>query len=144
MPRARRSLCMLCEVAVQREEYRMAVRAAEQARHLLREAGDKLGETMVLYHLAQSAVQLAVREGARVQESARAGKASKDALAKAAKAAAVAVKQARELPHSDHLLGCAICTLSQVEMLSGRPEEALIAADEGVVLFRNLGDDSSE
>lgn len=138
------SLRMLCEVAMQREEYRMAVRAAEQARHLLRELGDKSGETSMTYLLAQSAVQLAVREGARVEESARAGKASKDALAKAAKAVVVAVKQARELPEGEHLLGCALCTLSQVEMLSGRSDEALVAADEGVVLFRNAADDSSE
>lgn len=122
----------------------MAVRAAEQARHLLRELDDKVGETTMLYLLAQSSVQLAVREGARVDENARAGKASRDALAKAAKAIVLAVKQARELPDSDHLLGCAVCTLSQVEMLSGRPDEALAAADEGVILFRNLGDDSSE
>lgn len=138
------ALQMLCEIAVQREEFRMAVRAAEQARHLLRELDDKLGETTALYHLAQSAVQLAVREGARVEESARAGKTSMDALAKAAKAVAVAVNQARELQGAEHLLGCSLCTLSQVEMLSGRPDEALNAADEGVALFRDLGDSNSE
>jgi len=139
-----RALRLLCELAVQREEYRMAVRAAEQARHLLRELEDQVGETTMLYLLAQSAVQLAVREGARVEDNARAGKASRDALAKASKAALLAVKQARALPEGQQLLGCAVCTLSQVEMLSGRPAEALVAADEGVVLFRDLGDDGSE
>lgn len=138
------ALRVLCEISSKKEEHKMAVRTAEQARHLLKEAGDKLGETTVLYILAQNAVQLAIREGARVEEVPRASKASREALLKASRAVVLAVKQARELPDAAQLLACSLCTLSQVEMLCGRPDEALTAADEGVVLFRDSGDVGSE
>lgn len=135
------ALRLLCDVYARREEHKAAVRAAEQARARLRELGDEAGETEALYLLAQHAVSLAIREGAQV-ENPRASRSCREALAKASKAAAVSVKQARG--SQPHLLACALCVQSQVEMLSGRLQEALSASDEGVVLFRSLGDDASE
>jgi len=138
------ALRQLCEIHGRKEEHKAAVRAAESARAHFRELHDRPGETMVLYLLAQNAVLLAIREGARVKESAHASRTCREALGKASKSVTTAVKQAREIEGAEQLLACCLCTLSQVEMLSARPSEALVAADEGIVLFREAGDYVSE
>lgn len=137
------ALRWICEAYMKKEEYKSAVRAAEAARTHFRESGDGLSEAVVLYVLAQSAVSLSVQEGARVENS-RASRSSKDALAKGSKAAQAAVKLCRELHGVDQLLACSLCTLSQASMLNEKPDDALQAGDEAIVLFRNKGDTFSE
>jgi len=139
------SLRFLCEIHSRKEEHKAAIRAAEQARVHFQELEDRVGEATVLYHLAQNAALLAIREGSRVGDNARASRSCREALSKASKTAAVAVQQSRELGgDNQQLLGCALCTLAQVEMLNGRPASALKAADEGILLFRRAGDAPSE
>lgn len=137
------ALRWICECYMKKEEYKSAVRTAEAARTHFRESGDQTSEAVVLYVLAQSAVSLSVQEGARVENS-RASRSSKDALAKGSKAAAAAVKLCREVPGVEQLLACSLCTLSQASMLNDKPDDALQAGDEAIVLFRNKGDTFSE
>lgn len=139
------ALQYLCEIYSKRGEHKAAIRAAEQARVHFQELEDEVGEATMLYHLAQNAALLAIREGARVEENARASRTCREALAKASKTVQVAVRQARNLGDmGKQLLGCALCTLSQVEMLGGRLKAALEAADEGIMVFRSALDEANE
>lgn len=137
------ALRMLAEVLSKKGDHKQAVRAAERSRTIFRELGDKEGETQSLYVVGQEAIAMAVAEGARVGEASL-PRAAADALSKAAKSADSSVKLARELPNAGGLLGSSLCVLAQMQMLSGKPEEALAAADEAVVLFREVDSAISE
>lgn len=137
------ALRMLAEVLAKKDEHKQAIRAAERSRTIFRELGEKEEEANSLFVVGQEAVALAVAEGARVGEP-PGSRAATDALSKAAKSAEVAVKMGREALNVDGLLGASLCVLAQVHMLHGRPGEALVAADEAVVLFRDAASAISE
>lgn len=137
------ALRLMAEASARKDDHKGAVRAAERSRTIFRELGDKEEEANSLYVVAQESVAVAVAEGARVGGGPPA-RAAADALSKAAKAAERAVQVARELKGSQALLGCALCVHAQVHMLNGKTEDALEAADEAVVLFRDIGSAISE
>lgn len=137
------ALRVLAEVLSKKGDHKQAVRAAERSRTIFRELSEREDEAHSLYIVGQEAIAVAVAEGARVGEGAS-SRAATDALSKASKSADSAVKMSREIPNAEGLLGSALCILAQVQMLSGSPDDALAAADEAVVLFRDVGSAISE
>jgi len=137
------ALRLMAEGHSKKEEHKVAIRSAERSRAIFRELGETDEEASSLYLVAQESVALAVAEGACVGGGAGSRLAG-DALRKAAKAADMTVKMARAMQDPGGLLGSALCVLAQVHMLYSRPEEALTAADEAVVIFRELDSAISE
>jgi len=142
------ALQLVSECHMKKEEYKPSLRAAERARTLFRELGDKGGEAIALFMIGQNSVLIAVGEGARVGEQAKFSRAAKDALDKAAKNCEAAIKLGRELmespPYAEGLLAACLCAYAQVHMMNMKPEESLAAADEAVVLFRDIGEVGNE
>mmetsp|Transcript_43765 Transcript_43765/g.140335 ORF Transcript_43765/g.140335 Transcript_43765/m.140335 type:complete len:794 (+) Transcript_43765:47-2428(+) len=137
------ALRMLAEVYSHKDEHKSAVRAAERSRTIFRELGEKTEEAQSLYLVAAESVALAVAEGARVGAPAG-SRAATDALNKGTKSVETVLKVSRDLKDAEGLLGSALCIQAQVHMLNGKPDEALAAADEAVVLFRDIGSAISE
>merc|ERR1712187_453179 len=142
------ALQVVADAHKQKEEYKPSLRAAERARTLYRELGDKAGEALCLFIIAQDSVFMAVNEGARVGEQARFSRAAKDSLDKASKTADQGIKICRELmlspPYAEGLLGATLCVLGQVAMLNSKPEDALMFCDEAVCLFREASEPINE
>jgi len=142
------ALQLVPECHMKKEEYKPSLRAAERARTLMRELGDKPGEAIALFMIGQNSVLIAVGEGARVGEQQKFSRAAKDALDKAAKNCEAAIKISRELmeepPYAEGLLAACLSAYAQVLMLNMKPEDSLAAADEAVVLFRDIGEVGNE
>merc|ERR1719444_404408 len=83
------ALRFLAEVLSKKGDHKLSVRAADRSRTIFRELGDKAEETNSLYVVGQSAVAVAVAEGARVGEPST-SRAATDALSKASKSSEAA------------------------------------------------------
>jgi len=141
------ALALQAECQWKKKDHKTAIKSGERARALFRELGDrKAEEASVLYTVAMNCVLQSVVEGASVGDAGRMSRAAKDACDKGKKMAEACIKISREIlsEGAEALLGCGLCTIAQVHMLSGQTEEALKASDEAIVLFRDIGDDRSE
>jgi len=137
------ALRLLADALSRKDDHKQALRSAERARAIFRELGESSDEASALYLVSQEAVAIAVSEGAQAGGGAP-SRAASDALIKAQKSADMGIKLARELQANNGILGSILCITAQVHMLNSKPEEALAAADEAVVLFREIGSAISE
>merc|ERR1712194_811186 len=145
---------LLVEIHWHKGEFRQAMQAAERACTSFRELGDTRDEGRMLYLFAQSALSAAVDEGAHVAyirepsvESALSEEV-RDLLSKVQSAGRDGSEMCRSIAASGtpclHLLAGFLGLLARAQLMLQLPDDALAAADEAAVLFRDLGDAGAE
>lgn len=124
----------LSQCYVQDEQFDKAIRPAERARALYRDLGKKEEECNVLVELAQAFMSVASTMIGE-EEDAEITRPFADNCDKAMKTAKEALIRSRKLDDTN-FVATALNTMSEVHIMMRRGNEALLAANEAVSMFR--------
>lgn len=126
----------MAKVHIAKNEPAEAVRLAYEAHALCKRARDKPAEAGTLLFTVEAHLSLIAQlvEGGRMRGS----RELEEQLSKAEKAGLAAKKIADKLGHKQTIADC-FYALSEINLVSGKYQEALDGADEGIKIYQDVG-----